>query len=35
MQIYRFTYRGEVEAVLSDALASDDEGVRTHRSVNL
>ncbi|MFA6954352.1 MAG: hypothetical protein WC538_00620 [Thermoanaerobaculia bacterium] len=29
MQIYRFTYRGEVEAILRDALASDKTSVRT------
>ena len=29
MQIYRFTYRGEVEAILKDALAAEEEGVRT------
>ncbi len=28
MQIYRFTYRGEIEAILRDALASPDEPVR-------
>jgi len=29
IQIYRFTYRGEVEAILKDALAADEEHVRT------
>jgi hypothetical protein len=28
-QIYRFTYRGEIEAILRDALLSAEEGVRT------